>query len=93
MVDTKEKKWSEKKWSFNYLTGEIKAYDTSEDFDADMSKGGFVGIVGLPKNCDSCYGRGYIGRDVHYNYYLPCKCILAKEKKNAISLVSKRRPR
>ena len=25
--------------------------------------------------CKKCYGRGYIGREIHTNKYIPCKCI------------------
>jgi len=72
---------AERKWSFDPLKGEVKAYDTPEDFDMDMSKG-FVPINRPPpKNCKSCYGRGYIGRNITLNYYVPCGCQFDTKKK------------
>jgi hypothetical protein len=71
----------EKKWSFDPLKGEVKTYDTKEDFDMDMNKG-FVPIDRPPpKNCKSCYGRGYVGRNITLNYYVPCGCMFDTKKK------------
>lgn len=71
---------TERKWSFDPLKGEVKTYDTKEDFDADTNKG-FVPIDRPPKNnCKFCYGRGYTGRDITLNYYVPCGCLYTKKK-------------
>ena len=73
---------TEKKWTFNSLNGEIKSYDTKEDFDTDMSKGGFVPIDRLPaKNCSSCYGRGHIGKNIRWDRFAACGCMFRKPRK------------
>lgn len=31
----------------------------------------------MPKaSCRKCYGRGYIGKDLKTNQYVPCSCVL-----------------
>jgi hypothetical protein len=46
-----------------------------------MAKGWLVSVDRPPsKNC-SCYGRGYIGRDIRINLYLPCDCLFSGKKK------------
>ena len=38
------------------------------------------GIFPKPKpNCKHCYGRGYLGRDVNRNTYVPCYCLSYQE--------------
>ena len=33
----------------------------------------------MPKaSCRKCYGRGYIGKDLKRNQYIPCSCVKAK---------------
>jgi len=73
---------SERKLAFNPRDGTIKIYDTKEEFDADMAKGWLVPIDRPPYKTCSCYGRGYIGRDIRINLYLPCDCLFGKEKKS-----------
>jgi hypothetical protein len=73
---------TEKKWSFSPLSGEVKTYDNPEDFDADMIKGDFVALDRFPsKNCNSCYGRGYIGKDISRNFFVPCGCMFDLKQK------------
>jgi len=73
---------SEKKWAFDPTSGTIKTYDTKEEFDEDMKKGIFVPVDRPPsKNCKACYGRGYIGRDIRINLYLPCDCMFSGKRK------------
>ncbi len=26
------------------------------------------------KNCEKCYGRGYVGKSIRYNDYVACSC-------------------
>lgn len=78
---------TEKKWSFNPLNGEVKTYDTKEDFDMDMTRGGFVPIDRPPaKNCKTCYGRGYVGKDIVHNYFAPCGCMFEVKKKGKLNV-------
>lgn len=28
-------------------------------------------------DCKKCFGRGYLGREIHTNKYVPCKCLRA----------------
>ena len=35
-------------------------------------------------NCNHCYGRGYSGRNLKTQQYVPCRCIKAKNKKNTL---------
>lgn len=78
---------TEKKWSFNPLNGEVKTYDTKEDFDMDMTRGGFVPIDRPPaKNCKTCYGRGYVGKDIIHNYFAPCGCMFDTKKKGKLNV-------
>jgi predicted nucleotide-binding protein (sugar kinase/HSP70/actin superfamily) len=72
---------SERKWAFDPTSGTIKTYDTKEEFDEDMKKGTFVSIDRPPSKTCSCYGRGYIGRDIRINLYLPCDCMFDIKKK------------
>ncbi len=67
---------TEKKWSFNPADGSIKTYETTEE------KGKLVPIDRpANKNCKSCYGRGYLGKDIRINYYVPCGCLFREKKK------------
>lgn len=48
----------------------------------EMSKGPSVTYKALgsyPKaSCKKCYGRGFIGRDIEKNQYVPCSCVKAR---------------
>ena len=44
---------------------------TSEKFIKSIED---AGLMANP-NCKKCYGRGYIGRDIHTNLMKPCRCL------------------
>ncbi len=73
---------TERKWSFDRARGEIKTYEKEEDFNDDLKNNAWlVPMDRLPKkNCKACMGRGYIGKDIRHNAYIPCGCIFGKGK-------------
>ena len=70
---------------YSLLSGEVYeiANDECENLD-DFQ----IPLTARPKsNCDSCFGRGYIGYDRLKKYYPMCRCIMKKIDKERIGEV------
>lgn len=58
-----------------YRDGGNKALKNFLVFQKACETQNWDGIFPKPKsNCKHCYGRGYVGRDVNKNTYVPCGC-------------------
>jgi hypothetical protein len=84
---------SEKKFAFNIRTGEVKSFENKDEYELEFSRTeGWLGVECKPKsNCNTCYGRGYVGHITHkvsekdgkieIVRYVPCGCMMAKAKR------------
>jgi len=58
---------------YSLLSGQVYTVDSDEVENLDQFQ---VPIKKEPDHsCKKCYGRGYIGFDVHKKYYKMCRCI------------------
>ena len=58
---------------YSLLSGEIYEVGRDEIKNLDQFQ---VPLKGSPKtSCKKCYGRGFVGFDVHRKYYRMCKCL------------------
>lgn len=58
-------------------TGEIKQFDTEEEFQKAIKSFGLIPLPKLPKkNCLRCFGRGYVGYNTTTGKHVLCRCVL-----------------
>lgn len=86
-----ETKPSELKLYFSLISGELYYIEADEVKNQEDNQ---MPLTKKPDpNCNQCYGRFYIGREVNKNYYMPCprcsrKCVDWEQVTEAITIAS-----
>ncbi len=58
---------------YNFISGDI--YYVMQDEVKNLDKYQLPLLKKPSTSCHKCYGRGYVGKDIKKNIYMPCKCM------------------